>query len=301
MNFLRKSFPFLRRRCMSSKIPSPKPHPPPLLVFRSISNPNLYSTKRPFSAGRISSPFSHWCRFYHLYQGQPRKHWYHSPQTIFLIIVLGGGVIVTIYYGHFETVPCTKRSHFILLSPSFERKLGERRFQEFKNAHKGKILPANHPDSVRVRLISNNIIEALHRGHHHVPNPEKSKETRKKAASKAESSRSVLQHMEGLNWEVLVVRDNTVNAVCLPGGKIVVFTGLLDHFRTDAEIATVLGHEVAHVSARHGAERVTKKLWFAVIRLILLEFFDMPNLVDAMSTLLLERPFSRRYFTLISM
>lgn len=52
------------------------------------------------------------------------------------------------------------------------------------------------------------------------------------------------KHLEGLNWEVVVVRDNNINAFCLPGGKIVVFTGLLDHFRSDAEIATVLGHEV---------------------------------------------------------
>lgn len=51
-------------------------------------------------------------------------------------------------------------------------------------------------------------------------------------------------HLEGLNWEVVVVRDGNVNAFCLPGGKIVVFTGLLDHFRSDSEIATVIGHEV---------------------------------------------------------
>jgi predicted Zn-dependent protease len=41
-----------------------------------------------------------------------------------------------------------------------------------------------------------------------------------------------------------VVNEPVVNAFCLPGGKIVVFTGLLEHFRSDAEIATIIGHEV---------------------------------------------------------
>ncbi|MFS7919811.1 putative peptidase M48 [Helianthus anomalus] len=51
-------------------------------------------------------------------------------------------------------------------------------------------------------------------------------------------------HLEGLKWEVLLVNDHVVNAFCLPGGKIVVFIGLLEHFRTDEEIATIIGHEV---------------------------------------------------------
>lgn len=58
-------------------------------------------------------------------------------------------------------------------------------------------------------------------------------------------SKPMTSHLEGLNWEVLVVNEPVVNAFCLPGGKIVVFTGLLEHFRTDAEIATIIGHEVS--------------------------------------------------------
>lgn len=61
---------------------------------------------------------------------------------------------------------------------------------------------------------------------------------------KARGSQPATRHLEGLNWEVVVVRDDMVNAMCLPGGKIIVFSGLLDHFKTDAEIATVIGHEV---------------------------------------------------------
>ncbi|KAH7670836.1 Peptidase M48 domain-containing protein, partial [Dioscorea alata] len=232
------------------------------------------------------------------------EHWYHDFRTVLIIIVVSGGAILTIYFGRFETVPCTKRSHLILLSPAFERVLGEDEFEEFKKKFKDKILPANHPHSVRVSFIAKKIIKALQQGLQHdkqlrstseVSGPEKSKATKKKVQVPVPVPQT--SHLEGLKWEVLVVKDDAVNAFCLPGGKIVVFTGLLDHFKKNAEIATILGHEVGHVTARHGAETITKNLWLAVIRivfkLILLEF-DMPDLVNDMSTFLLQLPFSRR-------
>jgi len=60
------------------------------------------------------------------------------------------------------------------------------------------------------------------------------------------------------SWEVVVFEDATANAFALPGGKIGVNTGLLPVARTQDQLATVLGHEVAHVIARHGAERVSQ-------------------------------------------
>ncbi|QHN93855.1 hypothetical protein S83_060458 [Arachis hypogaea] len=69
-------------------------------------------------------------------------------------------------------------------------------------------------------------------------------------------------HLDGLNWEVLVVNDSVVNAILLPGGKIVVYNGLLEHFKSDAEIATIIGHEVGHAVARHIAEGLTKNSFF---------------------------------------
>ncbi|MCW2956481.1 MAG: Peptidase Ste24p precursor [Thermoleophilia bacterium] len=58
------------------------------------------------------------------------------------------------------------------------------------------------------------------------------------------------------DWEFSLVERDEANAFCLPGGKIVVFTGLLDVATTDDELATVVGHEVAHAVAEHGAERI---------------------------------------------
>ena len=59
-------------------------------------------------------------------------------------------------------------------------------------------------------------------------------------------------------WEVELFEDPTANAFALPGGKIGVHTGLLDVAVTQGQLATVLGHEVSHVLARHGNERVTQ-------------------------------------------
>jgi predicted Zn-dependent protease len=57
-------------------------------------------------------------------------------------------------------------------------------------------------------------------------------------------------------WEFTLIDDPQANAFCLPGGKIVVYTGILPVAKTEAGLATVVGHEVAHATAEHGAERI---------------------------------------------
>ena len=61
------------------------------------------------------------------------------------------------------------------------------------------------------------------------------------------------------DWRVSVVDSPQVNAFCLPGGKIVVYTGILPVAQTAAGLATVLGHEMAHATLRHGSERLLKQ------------------------------------------
>ncbi|KAE8793238.1 mitochondrial metalloendopeptidase OMA1-like [Hordeum vulgare] len=72
-----------------------------------------------------------------------------------------------------------------------------------------------------------------------------------------------ISHLNGLDWEVIVVKnDGHVGAMSWPHGKIIVFTGLLNHLETDDEIATLLAHEIAHVVARHPSESIMYKKWF---------------------------------------
>ena len=61
-------------------------------------------------------------------------------------------------------------------------------------------------------------------------------------------------------WEFNLVKDNQVNAFCMPGGKIVVYEGLLKLVSSDDELAVVVGHEVAHAVAKHSNERMSQQL-----------------------------------------
>ena len=61
------------------------------------------------------------------------------------------------------------------------------------------------------------------------------------------------------DWRVSLIQSPQVNAFCLPGGKIVVYTGILPVAQNDAALATVLGHEMAHATSRHGSQRVLQQ------------------------------------------
>jgi len=98
-------------------------------------------------------------------------------------------------------------------------------------------------------------------------------------------------------WKVTLLRKNVANAYCLPGGKIVVYTGILPIAQNDAGLATVLGHEVAHATAEHVAERIEREHLTAVAAAIIAggvaftpaQFIRVQALIDAGASL----PFSR--------
>jgi predicted Zn-dependent protease len=68
------------------------------------------------------------------------------------------------------------------------------------------------------------------------------------------------QRVEGFQWEFNVVNDPSVNAWCMPGGKVVVYTGILPVTQDETSLAVVMGHEIAHAIARHGNERMSQGL-----------------------------------------
>jgi len=61
------------------------------------------------------------------------------------------------------------------------------------------------------------------------------------------------------DWQVSLIRSSQVNAFCLPGGKVVVYTGILPVTQNESALATVLGHEMAHATSRHGSQRVLEQ------------------------------------------
>ena len=66
--------------------------------------------------------------------------------------------------------------------------------------------------------------------------------------------------IKGYKWEMHLVESKEVNAWCMPGGKVVVYTGILPVTKTDAGLAVVLGHEIGHAVAQHGSERMSQGL-----------------------------------------
>ncbi len=65
--------------------------------------------------------------------------------------------------------------------------------------------------------------------------------------------------VKNFQWEFNLVQDKQANAFCMPGGKIVVYEGLLPYTQNEASLAIVLGHEIAHAVAKHSAEQITKQ------------------------------------------
>ncbi len=66
--------------------------------------------------------------------------------------------------------------------------------------------------------------------------------------------------ISGYNWEFNLVKSNEVNAWCMPGGKVVVYSGLLAVTQNETSLAIVMGHEIAHAVARHGNERMSQMM-----------------------------------------
>lgn len=65
---------------------------------------------------------------------------------------------------------------------------------------------------------------------------------------------------EKFNWEVILIESPEVNAWCMPGGKMAVYTGIMPVLKTEAALAAVMGHEVAHATRRHGMQRYARAL-----------------------------------------
>lgn len=74
------------------------------------------------------------------------------------------------------------------------------------------------------------------------------------------AQRNMSDVLEGYRWEFNLVKDDTVNAWCMPGGKVVINTGILPIAKNETGLAVVMGHEIAHAIANHGNERMSQSL-----------------------------------------
>lgn len=78
------------------------------------------------------------------------------------------------------------------------------------------------------------------------------------------ADKGLTEKLNGFNWEYNLVDDKQVNAWCMPGGKIVIYTGLLPITQNEAALAAVMGHEVSHALLQHGNQRMSQGLLASV-------------------------------------
>ena len=139
-------------------------------------------------------------------------------------------------------------------------------------AAKGQLLPQNHPTTLRLRAIAAKLVPyAIQWNEERAPK---------------------------WKWEVIAINSPTINAFCMPGGKIVFFTGIIDKLKlTDDEIAIVLGHEMAHALREHARARVAKSnltnIGSQIIGRLLIGG-DMGAMIGAQGGNLLTLRFSRK-------
>lgn len=135
-------------------------------------------------------------------------------------------VILALLFIGCSKAPITGRNQLIMVSPSQELALG---FESAKQVLQTEKVSTDPQKNAQVKRIGQRIAqttEALHNVNY--------------------------------QWEFFVIdNDEEGNAFCLPGGKVFVYTGLFKYAANDDELAAVMGHEIAHALARHGAERMS--------------------------------------------
>src|SRR5690606_15652199 len=82
----------------------------------------------------------------------------------------------------------------------------------------------------------------------------------KNAVERYMAQNNLSDQLNGFAWEFTLMNDETVNAWCMPGGKVAFYTGIMPICRDEAGVAVVMGHEVAHAIANHGGERMSQGL-----------------------------------------
>jgi predicted Zn-dependent protease len=139
-------------------------------------------------------------------------------------VVVGVGLL----FLHRQKTPVTHRVQHVELTDRQQMQLGSQEYAKTLRENRARIVRSG-PEYVRVQRVAKRI-EAV-----------------------------AARDKPGFVWKVTVLRKNVANAYCLPGGKIVVYSGILPITENDAGLATVLGHEVAHATAEHVAERIARQ------------------------------------------
>lgn len=132
--------------------------------------------------------------------------------------------------------PITGRNQLAILNEAELQTMAAQEYQTFLSQNR-VVSPNASRDAEMVRRIGNRLVTAINQYY---------------------AQQSLQQELSNYKWEFNLVNDNQVNAWAMPGGKTVVYTGLLPVTQNEAALAVVMGHEIAHSLAKHGNERMSQ-------------------------------------------
>lgn len=133
-----------------------------------------------------------------------------------------------------SSVPITGRKQLTLISDNQILSMSSESYTEFKKTHK---ISTDAKNSQMVKDVGLKI---------------------QKSVEQYFAQNNMSKNLEGYNWEFNLIEEDTVNAWCMPGGKVVVYTGILPLTKDETGLAVVMGHEIAHAVANHGNERMSQ-------------------------------------------
>jgi predicted Zn-dependent protease len=145
-------------------------------------------------------------------------------------------VFLTAFTVSCSTVPVTGRSQLNLIPGSTMLSMS---YQQYDKVLKESKLSGNKEQTQLVKQVGARI---------------------QKAVEQYFAQKGMSSHLSSYKWEFNLVEDKQVNAWCMPGGKVVVYTGILPITKTETGLAVVMGHEIAHAIAEHGNERMSQGL-----------------------------------------
>ena len=138
--------------------------------------------------------------------------------------------------GTTSTVPITGRQQTLMVSDGEVLSLANQQYQDFMKTAKKS---TNAQNTAMVQRVGQKLATAV---------------------TNYLKSNGMAAEVKNFSWEFNLVQDKSVNAWCMPGGKIVVYEGLLPVTQNEASLAIVLGHEIAHAVAKHSAEQLSTQM-----------------------------------------
>lgn len=152
----------------------------------------------------------------------------------FMLMALVAAIVMSC--GTTRTVPIIGRKQNILVSDEQVLSLSNKEYSDYMKSAK---LSTNSANTAMVKRVGQRLATAV---------------------EKYLNEHGLQAETKEYSWEFNLVQDQSVNAFCMPGGKIVVYEGLLPVTKDEASLAIVLGHEIAHAVAKHSAEQMSKQI-----------------------------------------